>query len=83
MAKADLQQGRLLLENGGLREAGGTWRRERAGHGPPQIPEGGLWDCCLGASCTEAGTSAAGERKMVANAPPARRLRDEALGPRI
>lgn len=71
---------------GEWRTAGGRrYLEEREGRTwpPPQIPEGGLCDCCLGASCTEAGTSAAGERKMVANAPPAGRLRDEALGPRV
>lgn len=54
---------------------GGTWL--------PAIPECGLGDDCLGASSAEAGTLAAGERRRVAYAPPAGRLRDEAPGPRV
>ena len=57
---------------------------EREGRaGCPAIPEGGGEDCCLGASCTAARTLAAGERRMGAYAPPAGRLGDEALGPRV
>lgn len=67
---------------GEWRTAGGPRHlEEREGRARcPAIPEGGREDSCLGASCTDARTLAAAERRMGAYAPPAGRLGDEAQG---
>lgn len=58
--------GRLLRENGGLREAGGTWRRDKAGYGPGISLKAGGGTAAWGATTAEAGTL---EERLVTQAP--------------
>lgn len=68
--------GRLLRENGGLREGGarGTRRRAEAGYGPRISLKAGWGTAACGASSAEAGTPAAGKGRLVAQAPPVGKL---------
>lgn len=63
--------GLLKRDNGGLREAGGTWKRDKAGYGPGISLKAGGGTDAWGASSAEAGTL---EKRLVTQAPPVQKL---------